>query len=792
MIKNYIKIALRNLNRFKGYAATNILGLAIGLTCGLLIMLFVLDELSYDKFHEKADRIYRVRSGDMETNAWPIGEKLRQYPEVEALIYARNASFLPVMHENKRHQQNIHFAGDEFFKLFSFNLIYGNPSTALKDPYSIILTKDMAEKYMGDTDIVGQSIILADSLNFKITGVLEEVPRQSHIQFDMLISFSTYEKLNTSFSYDGGWGNFNVRNYILLKEGTDVGEFEAKVSNIYMENVGDFLKQMGMEIYLNFEPLTSVYLYSKSGNGWGPRGSIDQVYLLAAIALFVILLACINFINLTTARSAYRAKEVGLRKVVGSSRNALFWQFLAESFVVVIISFLIVALILDMILPLFNELIGRTYEFKDLYQPQIILGVILLITAITFLSGYYPAMVLSSFKPAETLKGKLTTGHRGSRLRKGLVVFQFLIASLLVGGTLVVLDQLKFMQERDPGFKKEQVLIIQANHLFGDSLQLVTLKNQFKELAAIEAVSFASAFPGKPGWQGQWATPEGFPSDEPYETEFVAVDDNYLQTLGIELLAGRNFDPDRISDLSKGLIINETAVKNARWGSPEEAIGKTITSPSKTPEGVIIGVVKDYHQEGLQKGIWPIVLDYGPQWSSNFIIRFVTGNTTDLVDQIKQIWTSKYPDRDFTYYFLDEKFESQYKAEQRLVNVLLIFTALTIIIAVIGLFALVSFIVLSRTKEIGVRKILGAGISDITGLLSWQFLKLVLIANLIVVPLAWYFGDQWLQNFAYRMKLDPMVFIITAIISIGIALLTVGYQTIKAAMRNPVDSIRTE
>ncbi|MGK7390573.1 MAG: ABC transporter permease [Candidatus Cyclobacteriaceae bacterium M2_1C_046] len=791
MLKNYFKIAFRNLNRFKGYAGINLLGLALGLTCGILIMLFVFDELSYDKFHTNYDRIYKIYSGGNETSGWPIGVKVAEYPEVEKVVYTRSSGF-QVMHENKRFDEKIHYAGEQFFDIFSFNFIEGNPSKALEGPFKAVLTKEIAEKYYGSTDIVGQTITLADSIEFEITGVIENVPRQSHMQFTMLISFDTYPHFNKSFTYSDGWGNLNVRNYVLLKEHVDAEAFEAKVTNLYMDNVGEFLKQMGMEIYVHLQPLSDVYLKEGLSNGFGPKGSINQVFLVSAIAIFVILLACINFINLTTAKSAYRAKEVGLRKIVGSSRSALFWQFIAESFVITLLSFFIVALIIDLILPFFNELIGRNFQFNDLFQPQIIIGSILLIVLITLLSGYYPAMVLSGYKPAETLKGKLTTSLRGSGLRKGLVLFQFVVSSLLVVGTLLVLDQLRFMQEKDPGFEKEQVLVVHANHIYGDSLELASFKNQIKNLAAIDEVSYTNAFPGKPGWQGQWANPEGFPKDEPYETEYMSVDDDYISTLGLELIAGRNFDIRKASDLQDGLIVNETAVNLARWNSPEEAIGKKITSPSGTPEGIIIGVVKDYHQEGLQKNIWPIVMDYDHRWSSYFAIKFVTGNTAELVDQLNKVWKTNYPDREFSFMFLNEKFDAQYRAEVRLINVLLLFTIITIIIAVIGLFGLVSFMVVSRTKEIGVRKVLGAGVFDVTRLLSWEFLKLVLIANIIITPIAWYLGGRWLDNFAYRMELDPLIFILTLVASIGVALLTVGYQTLKAALQNPVDSLRSE
>lgn len=802
MIKNYLKIAFRNLLRFKAYAGINLLGLVLGLTVGVLILLFVLDELSFDKFHKKKDRIYRVvtrnaNGGGMDTNGWPVGAKLRdEFPEVEEVVYLKGGSFLEVNHEGKKYHENIKFASPEFLKVFSFVMKAGNPDQALKEPNSIVISEKIRDKYFGEEDVLGKTMVLGDTLDFQIMGVFANVPSQSHMQFDILLPIATYQQINPFFDYyrSEGWGNINVFNYVLLKEGTDVASIRAKAKSIYMDNVGEWLQNMGMELYVELQPLGDVYLRSDIGNRLGPKGAISQVYLVSAIAIFVILLACINFINLTTARAVYRAKEVGLRKIVGSTRSSLFWQFLSESFVLTLIAFFLVALLIDIILPLFNVLMDKSYEIDNFLNLTTLGGIVILIVLVTVLSGYYPAWILSGYKPAEVLKGRMQTSRKGVKLRRSLVVFQFFISAGLVLGTLVVLQQLDYMRNQDLGFDKEQILVIDASHAsskFTETSHEI-FKNAMHSQAVAQQTTFTNALPGRPGWQGQWAFPEGFMEGENVTVEYISIDEHYIETLGLEIIAGNNFSKSNEAELKEGVIINETAVKEMRWETPENAIGKTITSPSKYPEGKVIGVVKDYHGLGLQNKIWPKVMDYNPGASRYFAIRFNTGNTADLVAQIADIWESHFPDDNFDYFFLDEDFDKQYRAEERLMNVLIIFAVLTVIIASVGLFGLVSFMIVTRTKEIGVRKVLGAGVWNITRMLSKEFLVLVMIANLIAIPLIWYFGNRWLEGFAYRMTVKPDIFIITFVATLSIAFLTVSYKTVKAAMINPAETLRNE
>ncbi len=804
MLQNYLTIALRTLLKHKGYTSINLIGLSLGLMVGVFIMLYVIDEFSYDQFHTKADRVYRVnttfydtpdaKGSANETNGWPVGKILeKDFPEVEAVLYTQNASFLTINHEGKRLKEKIHFASPEFFQLFSFPLVHGNADKALTEPYNIVISQAMAKKYFPGGEALNKTLVLADTLNFVVSGVMENIPTNSHIQADMIISFTTYQQLVPSFSFDDGWGNINMRNYVLLKEDVDHHSFFAKAKNIYMDRVSEMMKDWGTTAYVEFESLQDLYLKSESGNGMGPIGDISKLYMLIGIASFVILLACINFINLATARSVYRAKEVGLRKVVGSTRRGLVAQFLSESFVLVFLALFIALALIGLLMPLFNSLIGKSYSMIALVNPTILFGVVLLIFLITVLAGYYPAVVMAAMKPASILKGKLQSNRQGVQLRRGLVIFQFVISVALVTGTLVVIEQLNFMQNKSLGFEREQVLVLSRASLNIDRPNVFEVfKNDLQQLSNVSSVSYTNALPGTPGWVGQIAYPEGKTGEETVSVEYMAVDEHYINTLGLEIIAGRNFDNDKAEDLKQGLILNETAVQQFGWSSPQDAIGKKIVSPSGNPEGEVIGVVKDYHQVGLQRKIRPITMDYAPDYSYLFAVRYKGTETKAVLESIEALWKKNFDGYDFTYFFLDENFERQYQAEQRLASVLSLFAFITIAIATIGLLGLVSFMVVTRTKEIGIRKVLGANELGIAGMLSSEFLLLVLVANAIAFPMVWFAADSWLQTFAFRMELSPLIFILTAMIALFITLLVVSTQTIKAAFSNPVKALRYE
>ncbi|MBT1703265.1 ABC transporter permease [Chryseosolibacter indicus] len=802
MLLNYIKIAVRSLLKFKGYATINLLGLSLGLAAGILIIVYVSDELSYDKFHAKAERIYRVGTsfntsesvteGGMDANGWGVGSALKTFPEVESVLYSKGASWLLVNYEGKRVEQKIHFVSEEFFNIFSFSLLKGNPSKALTQPYSVVITEDMEKKYFKGGDGLNKSLLFGDSLEFVVTGVMKNIPSNSHIQADMLLSFSTYPILDKDFDFNGGWGNINVRNYILLKENTSLETFRAKARNIYTYNAGDILKSWGVSAYVMFTPLKDLYLTAKS-NGMGPLGSIERVYLVSGIAVFVILLACINFINLTTARSIYRAKEVGLRKVVGSTRKGLINQFVSESFVLTLIALVIGVALTGLLLPIFNQLMAKNYTFNAIGSLSVMSGVVALVVIVTLLSGYYPALVMSAMKPAQVLKGKMQNSTKGIQLRRALVVFQFVISVGLVMGTLIVINQLNYMQKQELGFSKDEIIIVNAAKVRAPGAETFkTFKDELKQISFVEDVTFTNSLPGHPGWQGQVSYPEGRGTDAAISVEYMAVDEDYQKTLGLQVVSGRTFSVDSEAEMKEGLVLNETAVSMYGWASPQDAIGKRITSPSRHPEGIVIGVVKDYHQFGLQQNIGPMVMDYNPKSSYMYAIRYRASDTQDLLAALQKQWKIHFPGYDFNYFFLNEDFERQYQAEQRLAYVFGLFASLTITIAIIGLLGLVSFMVISRTKEIGVRKVLGADVLSIASLLSKEFIALVVAANVIAIPVTWYLADQWLQTFANRVSINPLIFIITLMIAITITIVAISYQTVRAALIDPIKSLRYE
>jgi putative ABC transport system permease protein len=803
MLQNYLKIALRSLLRFKGFAFINLFGLSLGLTAGLLIMMFVADELSVDKFHTKGGRVYRVltrfftsetgHEGAMETNGWPVGDILRrEFPEVEAVTYMTGGSHFLINHEDKRFRQKIQFVSPEFLQMFTFPLVKGNSATALNDPYSIVITEEMEKKFFPGQDGFNKTMTLSDTLHFIVTGIMADIPLNSHIRVDMLMSFSTYQKLATDFSFEDGWGNINMKNYLLLKEGADPEAFAAKAFNIYTDRAPEMLKNWGVQSNVLFEPLKDTYLRGWAANGLGPSGSIQRVYLVSGIALFVILLACINFVNLATARSVYRAREVGLRKASGSSRSGLIRQFLTESFVLTILSFGFALLITWLFLPSFNQLMQKNYTFAAFMNVTIIEGAVALLLLITGLAGFYPALVMSSMNPVDVLKGRVQTSSKGVQLRRTLVVFQFAISSVLAAGTMIVIAQLEFMQKQQLGFAKDNIIVVNSARAKpvnpgGHD----TFKNQVKELAIVDGVSFTNALPGTPGWAGQIAYPEGRSGKDAVTVQYMAVDADYVSTIGLEVIAGRNFDVLRSHDMDQGLVINETAASLMGWNSAE-AIGRKIESPSGYPEGEVIGVVKDYHHAGLQKQINPLVMDINPRASYLYAIRYKAADTKQLINSLSDTWKANFPGFDFNYFFVDEIFDAQYQSEQKLARVFGLFAVITVAIAAIGLLGLVSFMVVARTKEIGVRKILGAGVFNIVRLLSKEFVILVGVANLVAVPVAWYFAGEWLSGFAFRMSIDPMLFVWTLVSALVLTIITVSFQTIRAALTNPVESLRHE
>lgn len=795
MFKNHIKIVLRNFRRHKGFSAINLGGLSVGLAACLLIGLYVQDELSYDRFHEKGSRIYRLGRG---TVGWPYGRLIEsEYPEVEDVVYMRDYPTFSIEHGDFHYFEEMLYADNGFFHLFDFPFVDGDPDSALKEPYSMVLSDRLARKLFGKDRALNQTLLLGeDSLPFTVKGVVS-VPRRSHIQFDALLSFETLRAQDPEW-YEAemvnGWLDLNVVNYVLMGEGADAEALALKVRDLPQKYAGNYLESWGSSYKLDLEPFQDIYLSSKYGNRLGPKSDISYIYLLAFVGLFLLFIACVNFINLSTARSMERAKEVGLRKVVGSTRRALVRQFLVESLVLCLMALILAIGLTLVFLPHFNNLAAKTFSMRDLIIPQMAEILIILVVGIGILAGIYPALSLSSFHPVESLKGRFTTGRTGVKLRKSLVVFQFALSGALIIGTFVMLSQLRYMQKQDLGFDAQQVIVLDARRAPGQELsrRIDAFRHELAANTAIQNVSSTGAAPGRNGWRGQLSFPEGWAENKSISLEYIPVDYDFIKTLGLKLAAGRDFDPSFSTDKETAVIINEEAVVAVGWQSPQAAVGKKFASPgSGKPEGRVIGVVENYHQHGLREEIGPIMFGFRSP-NSLFAIRFHAPEAASVVAHIKKTWSQFFAGYPFDFFFLDEDFALEYGQEQRLMRIFGIFTALTILIASLGLFGLATFSLQQRTKEIGVRKMLGASMIDIAALLSKDFLKQVLFAFIVAAPVGYFTMRRWLQNYAYRTEIRIEIFLGGAALLMGIATVTISYQAIKAALTDPVHSLRYE
>lgn len=793
MLRNTFKVTLRLLKRQKGFTVINLGGLALGLAACLLISLFIRDELSFDRFHSKSGRIYRLGS----TVGWPYGNLiLETYPEVEKVVYMRTYPTYPIKKDNQLLYENMMYADGDFFAVFDFPLIEGDPESALREPYSIVITEELAEKLYGSESALGKTVMMEDAYSFQVTGVAGSV-RQSHIQFDALVSFDTLRAVDPEW-YEGqmtnGWLNLNVINYVLLREGTDAVRLEEKIKNLPQEYAGEFLERWGSKYQLKLEPMSRIYLFAKSGNWLGPVSDIAYIYLLIAVGIFLLLIAAANFINMTTARSLSRAREVGLRKVVGSDKAMLVRQFLGESFFTCLAAVVLAGVLALLALPLFNQLVVRDYSSADLHSVETLLVMAGLLVVISGLAGFYPAFSLSAFRPIEVLRGRFAHSGKGFRLRQGLVVFQFFISSILIIGTLVIMQQLRYMQSRNLGFDAEQVIVLDARRAPGEILtrRNTAFKDALANHAAVNKVSSVEAVPGRSGWRGQLSFPEGWPEDRSMDVEYIPADYGFTETLGLQILAGRSFDPAFPTDAKRGVIINQAAVDAAGWPSAADAVGKGFTSPgSGKPDGVVIGVMEDYHHHGLQEKIGPIMYGYNPA-NNYYVLRVQNNKFETALRHTGKVWQEFFPGYPNELFFLDQDFARQYAQEKRLEKIFLTFTFFTILIACLGLFGLATYAAAQRTKEVGVRKVLGASVFDIVRLLSIDFVKLVLIAFLIAAPVGYFLMREWLQNFAYRDSIGIGIFVVNAVLLFAIALTTVSFNAVKAALSDPAQSLRYE
>jgi len=800
MFGNYLKVAVRNIIRHKGYSLINVAGLAVGMTCCILILLWVQDELSYDRYNQNADRIYRLC---IDAN---LGSQLRapvsmapaapaminEFPEVVNAARIVRPGGASVKYEDRTFQEeNVGYADNSLFDIFTLPLLSGDPKTALTTPYSVVISEEMAKKYFGDQPPLGKVLRFDDESDFTVTGVMKDIPPNSHFHYNMLRSFETLYRENPELMER--WVTARFYTYLLLDKNSDPAELEQKFPAFVNRHMGEALSAMGGTLKLFLQPLTKIHLYSDFERDPFAIGDITYVYLFSAIALFVLLVACFNFVNLSTARSATRAREVGMRKTLGAGRGKLIAQFLGESLIYSFASVTLACILLEAALPLFDSLAQRQLSLNYFQKPWLIPGLAGLALAVGLLAGCYPAFFLSSFKPIKVLKGTWSTSSSGSGFRRTLVVAQFIISIALIIGTVTIYNQIHFMKNKKLGFDKEHVLVIpDLNQATRESY--LSIRDELLNIPGVKAVGASSIVPGK-GIAKSLFFPEGFSDNQPQTMSFLTVDANYVPTMGMEMGEGRNFSADLATDSNESVIINQATARKFGWTSP---IGKTFrlfSLPGSDEEGAtltVIGVVKDFHMASLRQKIEPQIIFYEIGSVNNIAIRIAPENITHTMDLLKTEWEKISPERPFDFFFLDESFDSQYRAEERFGTIALYFGLLAILIGCLGLFGMSSYTIEQRTKEIGVRKVLGATASGIVLLLSTEFTRWVLVANVIAWPVAYLLADRWLQSFAYRIGLSWTTFVLAGCVSLLIALITVSFQAIRAALANPVETLRYE
>jgi putative ABC transport system permease protein len=811
MLRNFFKVAWRNMLRNKVFSTINIIGLATGLTCFILIVLYVQDELSYDKYNEKADRIYRINSfirlGGSElklaVSSDPMGAALKNdFPQVEEFVrfYNSNGSKSIKKGDEYINEQAVTHADSTLFRVFTLPALYGDTRTALNDPNTVVITESAARKYFGTADALGKIVETNENGQtlYKVTAVIKDVPHNSHFNFDFYFSMD-----NVQYGF-GNYLSHNFQTYLLLKEGANYKDLEKNLpkyvekyvlpqakSVMQIENMDQFRKS-GNNLEYTLMPLLKIHLYSDFFPELGTNGDIKYVYIFSAVAIFILLLACINFINLSTARSMNRSREVGIRKVLGTSRSKLVFQFMSESALTVVIAMIMAIVIAWQILPLFNDLSAKTLTPSMLFNTRMLAILIALPFVVSLLAGSYPSLFLSSFNPVTVLKGKLNAGSRRSSLRSGLVIFQFTTSIILIIATITVYRQLDYIRNRKIGFNKEQVLIVQGTGVLGNGAE--TFKNEIMKLPGVINGTFAGYLPVSASARNDntFSKDAVLNTSNTFNMQTWRIDEQYIPTLGMEIAAGRNFSKSFGTD-SSAVIINETTAAMLGLKNP---IGKRIYTLVDNVSNIvksyeIIGVVKNFNYESLRQRIGPLCFVLGDsRWATAFRVK--PGNAEALVSQIESKWKSLSTGTPFSYSFLDEAFNNMYRAEQQVGRVAIAFAVLAVIIACLGLFGLATYMAEQRTKEIGVRKVLGASVNNIVMMLSRDFVMLVLIASVIASPVAWWAMYKWLQDFEYRIDVGWWIFIIAASAAVLIALLTISFQAIRAAVANPVKSLRTE
>jgi putative ABC transport system permease protein len=808
MLKNYINIAIRNLLKHKFYSVLNILGLSIGLSCFIIISLFVKEELTYDQFHKDANQIYRIdfaatlNGSDhiaSQVGAPMAAAMLNDYPEVTDAFRMRESGTWFIKEKNTEKtfkEENVLMADSNFFEFFTVVLIHGDPKTVLKRPNTIAMDLSTSKKYFGDQNPIGKTLVLDNKKDYEVTGVYEDLPANSHFQQNILLSMSSFKWPNNQ-----NWLSTNFNTYIKLKEGTTPESLQAKIPQVIEKYIGPMIAQYfgktleefseaGNGISFPFTSITDIHLNSDKEGDLGANGDIRYIYIFSAIALFILLLACINFMNLATARSASRAKEVGVRKVMGAYKNQLVYQFISEAMVISLISFVFAIVLTLIFIPFFNELASKELSIIQFLEPNYLLFSIGIMIAVGLFSGSYPAFYLSKFNPAEVLKGRVRLGMKSGALRSILVVFQFSISIIMMISTAVVFDQLSFIQNKKLGFNKDQVLMVEDAWILGDKVE--SFKTEVKRNSNIVNATIASFTPvANNNNSNLYSRSAKVESEQSLVVNQAGVDYDYIETLGIDMVAGRYFSKDFATD-SSAVIINEAAAKMFGYTDPIGDKLYTFSGSDENPEIIslnIIGVVKDFHFQSLRDNIAPLLFQLN---GGSGYAMFKT-NTEDMNQTIKDIettWSEFAPGQPFTYTFMDQKFNDIYNAELKIGQIFTAFAGLGIFIACLGLFGLAAFTAEQRTKEIGIRKALGASVYSIVNLLSKSFIKLVFVSCIVAAPIAYYTMEYWLADFAYRTELSFMTFFVVGTVAFLIAWSTMSLQSWKAARVNPVRCLK--
>lgn len=785
MLRTYWVLALRNIRKHRAHALINITGLATGIACFFLIMLFIRDELSYDRFHSKADQIYRLTTH----SSFGVGVKqpgvtlaalADHYPEIQAYTRLSKRS-ITVRHENTFIEETRFFYVDAtVFDVFDFPLLAGNPATALAEPNTIVVTPATAQKYFGDADPVGRSLTLHDGATYQVTGVVQEAPANSHVHFDMLASFATLEPLESPWSAQS-------YSYMVLPTEEAVASLQAQLDALTDSDLTAISETLGWAtrgMTFGLQPLTTIHITPNYRGEIEPTTDPRYLYIFSAIALLILVIACINYMNLATARSARRAREVGVRKVLGAKRSQILRQFMAEATFFAVVALIFALMLVELCLPLFNSLSGKSLTYVSYLQPSVLLTFLGIAVVVGVLAGSYPALFLSRFKPVEVLKAGLLRGRGGRGLRKVLVIVQFSISIALIVGTFVIQGQLDYMQNKRLGYQTDQVLEIDLSD--AEELDPLTFKQEVLGIAGVAQAALGDGTPMSSWWAYFREEDDG----QRYQVRELNIGHDYVSTLGMEVIAGRDFSAEYATDAESGVLLNEAA---ARLMNVEDKVGQQVEvkRPRDRPE-TLLGIVRDFHTASLHEPIAPTILSIGENGFSALVVRMRPENTQETLRALEATWVSLAPDTPFQYQFFDEQFESLYRAEQRLGYMCGVFSLLAVFIACLGLFGLAAYTTEQRTKEIGVRKVLGASVQGLVALLTKDFVRLVAISFMLAGPIAYLATEYWLQAFAYRTEVGLGIFLIAGGAALGIAILTVSYQAVRAARKNPVDSLRYE